>query len=489
MKIIAFKIIVKLTLVFTVFVLPVKAQEVNKITSDPSISESDRGQRLPGTIFTWEKDKLPESQKIISHSETSLYNFQESAPLSFTGLAIGWEAEGSLPPAHHFELKIRSRIEGEQWPEWVSTTGYLNPDDSPSGLFWSMLYVTPDGSAHDEFEIQIISPSGSAITFVNITAADARTEQNKDLQNFKIESDDPVMPEVIAREGWWGDLPPDELEPDYTPQQIDITHAAVHHTVTANEPPDPPQVVRQIWDWHVNDNGWLDIGYNFLVDHNGSIYQGRYNPWLEDIDVRGAHAGNANSKSVGIALLGQFEPGANPQVGDPAANALDALIKMISWRFTQKDIDPLGEASIPVNPSGSQVLPTILGHRDVSPTACPGANLYTMLPEIRNSAEGGSGENGDDDDEVIAGPFRLYQNYPNPFRDETTIPFSLEQTRNIRIELYTVDGSRVRTLHEQRYERGEYEVPVSLNGLASGVYYYELVTRDFRQLRQMVYIR
>jgi hypothetical protein len=467
-----------------------EAQIVTEITDAPSSLRLDSGNRLPGSQLLWEPENLPETGKVLSDNVNKIYSFSESTIIPFTGLAIGWKIEGNQIDAHHFHLEIRSRVAGEEWPGWVHTYGYLNPEDSPSGLYWAMLYVTESADAHNEFEFRITSPSGSAISSIQVTAADARSDQAGSVEKYYQSSADPEMPDIITREGWWGDLPPSEREPSYTPTQIDITHAAVHHTVTSNSPPDPPLVVRQIWDWHVNDNGWLDIGYNFLIDHDGNIYQGRHNPWLETTDVRGAHAGNANSRSVGIALLGQFEPGANPQVGNPESVALDALVKIISWRFTQKNIDPMAEASIPVNPSGSRILPTIMGHRDVSATACPGANLYTLLPDIRSSTDGGTGENGDgDDEEVITGPFRLYQNYPNPFRGETTIPYMLEQTRDVRIELYTVNGNHIRTLYSGSNELGEREVQVSLEGLSSGVYFYELITRDFRQMKQMIYIR
>ena len=476
---------------FSGYPMSIAAQAVLKIDSISSEAPLNQEKRLPGTLFTWQAEQFPDPAKIIADDDVAIFSFSERPPLPFTGLAIGWDVDGEAPHAHHFQLEIRSRMQGEEWPERVFTNGYLNPEDSPSGLYWAMLYVTPDGNAHEEFEVRISSPAGTAISFLRITAADARSEAAPyKKKEFNLEPDEPEMPEIISREGWWGNLPPGEMEPGYTPQQINITHAAVHHTVTSNSPPDPAQVVRQIWDWHVNDNGWLDTGYNFLIDHTGNIYQGRYNPWLETTDVRGAHAGQANSSSVGIALLGQFEPGANPQVGNPASVALDALIKLISWRFTQKNIDPQAESPIPVNPSGTRILPTILGHRDVSATACPGVNLYTLLPDIRNSTEGGTGEFEDPDDEdVIAGPFRLFKNYPNPFSGETTIPFELEQARDIRVELYSVNGDHIRTLYSGWFDRGDHDVSVSLAGLASGVYFYELVTRDFRQMKQMVFFR
>jgi len=461
------------------------AQTFVQVSGQTQTALLDSDNRLPGTSFEWHEDLLTVSDALRT-GEQITYSFKTESPKPFTGLAIGWDTDGSEAVAAEFIIKVRSWTDDQPRPEWTYTTGYIEPADSPSGLYWAMLYVTPDGSAHERFEIEITAPEQTTISYLTVTAADARAETESDSnEENRIKLVDPEMPAIISRSGWWGDLPPGELEPDYSPQQISITHAAVHHTVTANSPSNPAQVVRQIWDWHVNDNGWLDIGYNFVIDHNGNIYQGRYNPWLETTDVRGAHAGNSNSQSTGIALLGQFEPGANPQVGDPETAALDALIQLISWRFNQRGIDPLGSASIPVNPGGSEVLPTIFGHRDVSNTACPGENLYTLLPDIRNSVD-----TGESVFEPEMPPFVLGQNFPNPFRKFTTIPFTLEEELEVEIYLYSMTGKRVQKLFSGTLSEGEHDITLEMErDLASGVYFYEIKAGEFNRGRQMIYFR
>jgi len=461
----------------------ISAQQVNEVKNPTEALLLNTEKRLPGTGFIWDDEDLPDLRKLSSSGEPIVYSLTRKSSHPFTGLAIGWEVEGFLAAPDQFSLEIRSREQGGDWKNWVHTHGYLHPDDSPSGLYWSMLYVTPDGRADQEFEVKITVPNRSLLSHIRITAADARSGMSSN--GFKNKRALPArdgVPEILGREAWWGNLPAEELEPDYTPKQISITHAAVHHTVTANRPPDPPQVMRQIWDWHVNDNGWLDIGYNFLIDHEGTIYQGRYNPWLANTDVRGAHAGNANSQSTGLALLGQFEPGASPDVGDPASLALDALVKMISWRFGQNDINPMGSAVIPVNPGGTRNLPTIFGHRDVSATACPGDNLYTLLPGIWTEVEIG-------EPVVEIAPFELKQNFPNPFRESTTIPFALEEEQLVEIVLYSVRGREVSSLFLGELDEGEHDIPFSPGDLSSGVYFYEIIAGEFRQMMQMVYIK
>lgn len=449
---------------------------------------SKPGEGLPRSEFWWESDVLPSAQKLLDSHEESTLVLSEEAPISFTGLAIGWKAEGPELIPGRFQLEIRSRVSGGAWGNWIPASGYLAPEDSPSGLFWAMLYVTPDGKAHDEFELNIQSPAHTAITSLKVSAADARYAGDaRTKSGYYLKKETADMPDIISREGWWGALPAGELEPDYTPVQIDITHMLVHHTVTSNEPPDPEQVVRQIWDWHVNDNGWSDIGYNFLFDHLGNIYQGRYNPWLETTDVRGAHAGRANSNSTGLAVIGQFEPGAQPEFGDPTAAALDALVKIIAWRLDQNNIDPFSEEWLAVNPNGSELLPVISGHRDVSTTACPGDNLYSALNQIREDVAAGR----TDDGEVITqAPFELGQNYPNPFREQTSIPYRLDEQSDVSINLYTVQGERLREIYAATsVEPGSYNVPFDAAGLSSGAYFYELAAKGYRQMKLMIFIR
>ncbi len=439
--------------------------------------------QLPRTEWTWSeqtisknlRSKAPDRSTIILSGKTEQ---------PFTGLAVGWKLEDQSINPNEFVLQILSTAQGEDFGDWTSSYGYISPQESPSGLYWAMLYVTESGEAHDRFEVEIEMPAGVEIQEIRVTGADARLREGDDIENMqrsKVDSKSYDMPEIVDRSGWWGDLPPSELEPNYSPTPIDISHSLVHHTVTVNEPANPAQVIRQIWDWHVNDNGWLDIGYNFLIDHEGNIYQGRYNPNLEETDVQGAHAGSANSQSVGIALLGQFEPGAQPAPGQPQALALDALVKTIGWRFTQKGIGAESSGYIAGN-----FLPVISGHRDVSATACPGENLYQLLPDIRSQVDTGESE---PPEEIVEYPFELNQNYPNPFTGETTISFSLDEDLRVWIDIYNVNGEKVDRIYDEVTEAGEHEVSWSPRGVASGVYFYEIGTDSHRMMKQMVYFR
>ncbi|HEY3240228.1 MAG TPA: peptidoglycan recognition family protein, partial [Acidimicrobiia bacterium] len=147
--------------------------------------------------------------------------------------------------------------------------------------------------------------------------------------------------------------------------------------------------------YHVKGNGWNDIGYNFLVDASGRIYEGRYarpygageSPTGEDAGGRGvigAHAKGFNVGSVGVAMLGDFSGAAQP-----TGPAIDSLVRLLAWKADRHGIDPHG-ADAYTRSDGSQVaFPNLAGHRDVGQTACPGDRLYERLPEVRDRVAAG----------------------------------------------------------------------------------------------------
>ncbi|MBK6978248.1 MAG: N-acetylmuramoyl-L-alanine amidase [Cytophagaceae bacterium] len=145
----------------------------------------------------------------------------------------------------------------------------------------------------------------------------------------------------------------------------------VHHTDTPNDDTDWAARVRQIWSYHVNSNGWADIGYNFLIDQTGKIYDGRAD------DTQGAHFSGFNRETSGMSLLGNFE---NIK---PPITVIESLEKLVAWKACQKNIDILGKS---FHSSSGQTLNHLSGHRDSGiPTLCPGEQMYKLLPEIRLS--------------------------------------------------------------------------------------------------------
>ena len=165
-------------------------------------------------------------------------------------------------------------------------------------------------------------------------------------------------PNIVPRSAW-GALPPKCNRSQHTPNKITI-----HHTVQGPSA-NGPAAVRQVQEYHQRNNSWCDIGYHFMIDRDGSIYEA--NPE----DRVGAHVGGANTGNLGISLVGNFE---DEQPSSAQINATAQLVRHLSGKY-----------DIALDSSH------IKGHRDQGSTACPGANLYAKLSQIisTSAARGG----------------------------------------------------------------------------------------------------
>ena len=188
-----------------------------------------------------------------------------------------------------------------------------------------------------------------------------------------------AAPAIVSRAAWLADESIVRRTPE-TASRVAI--AIVHHTA-GRKPASPGEsaaIVRAIQTYHVKTNGWNDIGYNFLVDPFGQVFEGRGGG--VDANVIGAHAEGFNTGSVGIAVLGTY----TGEDATPAARA--ALEALIAWRLDLAHVDPGGRTSFRSSgnsrfPAGSDVpLEAVSGHRDTGATSCPGGVLYGRLAEI-----------------------------------------------------------------------------------------------------------
>lgn len=155
----------------------------------------------------------------------------------------------------------------------------------------------------------------------------------------------------------------------------------IHHTAGSDGGDDPAATVRGIYYYHakvVNGTGWGDIGYNYLIDPAGTVYEGRYG----GDGVVGGHTYNSatdvnyNYGSAGIALLGNFES------STPSAAAQEALATLVAQKGWLHRVAPNGTGFFL---SGD--LPNVVGHGDVDSTLCPGKNLRSQLANVRSQAQ------------------------------------------------------------------------------------------------------
>ena len=190
-------------------------------------------------------------------------------------------------------------------------------------------------------------------------------------------------PRIILRKNWGANERIRRDDPDFAPL---LLNAIVHHTAgtAGSSPAQSAAIVRGIQTYHVLGNGWDDIGYNFLVDRFGQIFEGRYGGI--ERNVIGAHAQGFNTGSVGISVLGNYDSMAL----SPAAR--EAVSRLIAWRLDVAHLHPLSRITTISggNPRFRKGLPVWLravsGHGDTGFTSCPGKSIRGQLGAIARRA-------------------------------------------------------------------------------------------------------
>lgn len=179
-----------------------------------------------------------------------------------------------------------------------------------------------------------------------------------------------TQPGVVPRGSW---DPNDDCAPRDPPRYwSDVRFAVVHHTAGSNDytHAEADDVVRATCLYHRNTRGWDDVGYNFLIDRYGTIYEGRAGGIREA--VLGAHVKGFNGGATGISMMGDFSSVQPPQV------MIDALDQLLAWKLDVHHVDP-GGTTVEVAGSGTRwpagqlvEIPTIFTHGDLNYTGCPG---------------------------------------------------------------------------------------------------------------------
>jgi hypothetical protein len=202
------------------------------------------------------------------------------------------------------------------------------------------------------------------------------------------------QPQIIARSSWATAA----CRPRVSPVFGAIDLAFVHHTVSSNayRPSQSAGMVRAICLFHKYGNGWNDIGYNFVVDRYGQVFEARAGGI--DESIVGAQAGGYNVYSTGAALLGNFT------YAGPPRKTFDALARLLAWKLALHGVQVPGHVTVKVTPAGAPYsryragasvrLNRVAGHRDADTTSCPGAGMYRQLPRLRQQVRSLSGTVG-----------------------------------------------------------------------------------------------
>jgi hypothetical protein len=265
-----------------------------------------------------------------------------------------------------------------------------------------------------------------------------------------------------------------------SPSLTSPSHLIVHHSAGTSSSNDWPAVVRAIYTLHTQSNGWSDIGYNWLVDANGVIYQGR--AWWQNTNdnVLGAHFCGKNSNTMGVCVMGTYTS------VSPTEAAKASLAEILAYKADERNINPLGSS---FHIATGLTLNNISGHRNGCATECPGTNLYNQLPTIRTAVYDLLNPTSVANEEIISDDFYLAQNYPNPFNPVTMISWQSSVGSWQVLKVFDVLGNDVAFLVNEFRPAGNYQIEFDASGLSSGVYFYSLMAEGIVQTRKMILLQ
>jgi len=289
---------------------------------------------------------------------------------SFNLVGLHWQGRGGV--------LFRTRSVAGRWGQWQNADADSGPDgQSPEarlGGRWHLGNAVWTGTSN-RIEWRTTGSVRRLRAYFVSSPVDLVP-----MRSLSIVGSPPIMP----RAGWGANEKIRRAPPRYAPA---VRMAIIHHTAGSNSysPAESAAIVRGIELYHVQANGWNDIGYNVLVDRYGQVFEGRYGGLTRN--VIGAHSVGFNTGSVGIAVLGNYSSAVLPRATE------DALVRLVAWRLDVAHVEPAssltwvsyGNARFHI---GAPVfLRAVSGHRDTGFTECPGKGIYAKLGEIAAQAE------------------------------------------------------------------------------------------------------
>ncbi len=385
----------------------------------------------------------------------STLNLREFSDLE--GMAIRIEA--AERPKVYFEF-----LKGDgNWTEQVEAQIFLE-------LFSDRLIASYRGTqVSGSIAVRYIIESREPVKFLKggvFESIEAEFPLDKQVPPMQLKKSQVDKPKVIPRSEW-GARPP---KYDYSNHpyfnKLTLHHAAGWAARTLEE---GKAQVKAIQEFHQDGRGWSDIGYHFVVDMAGNIYQGRPET------VLGAHVGGANTGNIGVCILGCYHP---PEtnwtcVDEMTYKTEKALIHLYSWIADSYDIEPS----------------VLKGHRDYfGTTSCPGDNVWPLIPQMRA-------------DIVLfiqygeqPSRYALFQNYPNPFNANTTLHYDLPEPGHVRMTIYDILGRKVIQLIDEEQHYGYKNInwdgrDKNGNLVAPGIYFYRAEMGPLTETKKMILLK
>lgn len=310
------------------------------------------------------------------------------------------ELESDLDAPVDAGIEVRVSADGRTWSDWYAVLEDHDMAEGDTGERYAQpLPVAPSRFA--QYRVRADAEVASvALTFMDTSDLNAEPDPVARLAGDLASAWRRITTPLVAsaapsaavrtREQWGADRSLLRSPPWHVPWK----KAIVHHTVTTNSYAEATAQIRAVYYFHSVTRRWGDIGYNFLVDKWGKVWQGR----AGGDDSVGMHASGWNEGTFGVATLGVFSS------ATPSATMRDAVARVIAAKLGARGIQPMGADRFTHEEidryrrwhdvTGSP--PNVIGHRDAidvvgargAGTACPGNRLYSYLESIRRTAQG-----------------------------------------------------------------------------------------------------
>jgi len=406
-----------------------------------------------------------EEQETTFESQDIAVSLQDIAP--FLSVSMKWQASGVVDH-HDIELQIRTSVDAQNWEEWKSihTDGHapvkkdtyfseLMYFDENTRFIQTRIVLKKQSVIFKKIDIHLYSPG--------ITLPVKTGQKQNDIKSDPLQSSCPCdQPNYLSRNQW---CPGGNCPPSSNPASTSPTHLIVHHSAGVNSSSDWAAVVRSIWDYHVNVNNWDDIGYNWLIDRNGAVYEGR------GAGIRGAHFCGNNTGTQGNCILGNFNS------SSPSNSAYNKAVELLAWQSCQYNINP---TSTSYHGSSGFSFNNIAGHQQGCSTECPGSNLYSQLGNLRAEVSNYISDCGAGDATCLA-PTNLSMSSIGT----TTAAVSFNDPNNMNGNDYTIALFDVVSGQLLGIQSGLTDINISISGLSECTSYEARIVTDCNSINEV----
>lgn len=313
--------------------------------------------------------------------------------VGYGAVGVTW-APGTVVDEADLRVQVRSRTAGT-WSGWTDVE--YDAEHGPTPGSTEARHARPGTDALlvgdvDDVQVKVTTadeslPADLRLAIVDPGAEGRTSQQGPALETGGAQPADPdgdadvalraatytPRPQIYSRAQWGAD---ESLRDAGSLRYFEVHAGFVHHTVNANEytRDEVPSIIRGIYAYHTKSRGWSDIGYNYLVDRFGRIWEGRFGGI--DRPVVGAHTLDYNDYAFAMSAIGNFD------TKQPTGAMVEAYGALFAWKLSLHGID----ATSPRQGVGARTFAAINGHRDAAATACPGRYLYARLGDIRRLA-------------------------------------------------------------------------------------------------------